>query len=68
MRQLLRGQKHLIELIRAKKKDNHAYLIFLIQREDCDFFKISKDIDKKYYENFMQAKKKVLIFYAIQVK
>ena len=58
----LRGQKHLMELIKAKKKDHHAYLIFLIQREDCDFFKISKDIDEKYYENFMQAKKKGVNF------
>ena len=58
----VRGQKHLMELIRAKKKDYHAYLIFLIQREDCQFFKISKDIDKKYYENFMQAKKKGVNF------
>ena len=63
-----RGQKHLLELIRAKEKQYQAYLIFLIQREDCNFFKISKDIDKKYYENFIQAKKKALNFYAIQVK
>lgn len=48
-----RGQKHLLELINAKEKEYQAYLIFLIQREDCNFFKISKDIDKKYYENFI---------------
>jgi sugar fermentation stimulation protein A len=57
-----RGQKHLLELISAKDKEYQAYLIFLIQREDCDFFKISKDIDEKYYENFMQAKKKGVNF------
>ena len=57
-----RGQKHLLELINAKEKEYQAYLIFLIQREDCNFFKISKDIDKKYYENFMQAKKKGVKF------
>jgi sugar fermentation stimulation protein A len=57
-----RGQKHLLELISAKDKEYQAYLIFLIQREDCNFFKISKDIDKKYYENFMQAKKKGVKF------
>jgi len=57
-----RGQKHLLELINAKEKEYQVYLIFLIQREDCNFFKISKDIDKKYYENFIQAKKKGVKF------
>jgi sugar fermentation stimulation protein A len=57
-----RGQKHLLELINAKEKGYQAYLIFLIQREDCNFFKVSKDIDKKYYENFIQAKKKSVKF------
>ena len=57
-----RGQKHLLELICAKDKEYQSYLIFLIQREDCNFFKISKDIDKKYYENFIQAKKKGVKF------
>ena len=57
-----RGQKHLLELISAKDKEYQAYLIFLIQREDCNFFKISKDIDQKYYENFIQAKKKGVKF------
>jgi sugar fermentation stimulation protein A len=57
-----RGQKHLLELINAKEREYQAYLIFLIQREDCNFFKISKDIDKKYYENFIQAKKKGVKF------
>ena len=59
-----RGQKHLLELISAKEKEYQAYLIFLIQREDCNFFKISKDIDEKYYENFIEAKKKGVNFLA----
>jgi sugar fermentation stimulation protein A len=57
-----RGQKHLLELIDAIKKNYKAYLIFLVQREDCKFFKISKDIDEKYYEYLMQAKKKGVNF------
>ena len=52
-----RGQKHLLELISAKKKNYQAYLIFLVQRQDCKFFKIAQDIDKNYYENFIKAKK-----------
>jgi len=57
-----RGQKHLLELIDAIKKNYKAYLIFLVQREDCNFFKISKDIDEKYYEYLIQAKKKGVNF------
>jgi sugar fermentation stimulation protein A len=63
-----RGQKHLLELISAKKKGYQAFLIFLIQREDCNFFKISKDIDEKYYENFIEAKKKGVKFVCYQSK
>ena len=57
-----RGQKHLLELMNAKDKGYQAYLIFLIQREDCNSFKISRDIDKKYYKNFLDAKKKGIKF------
>ena len=64
----LLGDKHLLELISAKEKEYQAYLIFLIQREDCNFFKISKDIDKKYYENFIQAKKKGVKFLCFSSK
>jgi sugar fermentation stimulation protein A len=63
-----RGQKHLLELISAKEKNYQAYLIFLIQREDCNFFKISKDIDKEYYKNFLQAKKKGVKFLCYSCK
>ena len=41
-----RGTKHLNELINAKKKGYQSYILYLIQREDCDSFKIAKDIDK----------------------
>ena len=57
-----RGQKHLLELINAKDKGYQAYLIFLIQREDCNSLKISRDIDKKYYKNFLFAKNKGIKF------
>ena len=41
-------QKHLKELIRAKKKGYESYILYLIQREDCKSFKIASDIDKQY--------------------
>ncbi len=53
----VRGTKHLKELINAKKKGYDAYILYLIQREDCKFFKIAKDIDEEYKNTFDAAKK-----------
>ena len=50
-----RGTKHLIELIKAKKKGYQSYILYLIQRSGCDSFKIAKDIDKKYEITFNKA-------------
>jgi len=52
-----RGTKHLNELYNAKKKGYQSYILYLIQREDCDSFKIAKDIDKKYKTAFDKALK-----------
>ena len=43
-----RGIKHLVELSAAKQKGYRSYIFFLIQREDCDSFKIAEDIDGAY--------------------
>ena len=43
-----RGTKHLNELCNAKKKGYQSYILYLIQRENCDYFKIAKDIDEEY--------------------
>ena len=53
-----RGKKHLIDLIKAKKNGYESYILYLIQRESCDSFKIAKDIDKDYEIAFKKAKKK----------
>ena len=55
-----RGLKHIIELLKAYKKGYKIYLIFVIQREDCDRFQIAKDIDPKYCEILKKAVKKNL--------
>ena len=47
-------------MIPAYKKGYKIYLIFVIQREDCDRFQIAKDIDPKYYEMLKKAVKKNL--------
>ena len=43
-----RGIKHLNDLSTAIQKGFKAYIIYLIQRNDCKFFKIATDIDKNY--------------------
>ncbi|MBA1337802.1 MAG: sugar fermentation stimulation protein A [Pelagibacterales bacterium] len=52
-----RGTKHLNELIKAKKKGYHAYILYLIQMEGCNEFKIAEDIDKEYKFSFDKALK-----------
>jgi sugar fermentation stimulation protein A len=55
-----RGAKHIDELIKAKAKGYDVYLIFVIQRDDCDRFSIAKDIDPKYADLLSDAIKKKL--------
>ena len=43
-----RGIKHLQELCLAKKNGFESYIFYLIQRNDCNSFKIAADIDKDY--------------------
>ena len=50
-----RGTKHLNELINAKKKGFEAYLLFVIQRNDCSKFEIAKDIDPVYAKTLKKA-------------
>ena len=50
-----RGTKHLNELSNAKKKGYQSYILYLIQREGCDSFRISKDIDERYNIAFSKA-------------
>ena len=52
-----RGTKHLNELINARKQGFDAYLLFLIQRNDCEKFKIADDIDPIYAKTLKKAVK-----------
>ena len=63
-----RGSKHLKTLIEAIKKGYKSYLLFLVQIEGVNNFKIAKDIDKEYYENYLLAKKAGVIFLAYKCK
>ena len=40
------------ELINAKKKGYNSYILYLVQREDCKYLKIAKDIDEEYKNTF----------------
>ena len=55
-----RGTKHIKELLNAKKKGFKIYIIFIVQREDCDKFSIANDIDPEYSKTLSIAVKKKL--------
>ena len=59
-----RGTKHLLTLIDAIKKGYKSYLLFLVQIQNMEKFKIAKDIDKEYYNNYLIAKKAGVNFLA----
>ena len=59
-----RGSKHLLALIDAIKKGYKAYLLFLVQIQNMENFKIAKDIDAEYYQNYLVAKKAGVNFLA----
>ena len=63
-----RGSKHLLALIDAIKKGYKAYLIFLVQIQNMENFKIAKDIDTEYYKNYLTAKKAGVNFFAYRCK
>ncbi len=50
-----RGLKHINELINASKQKYKIYILFVVQRDDCDFFSIAKDIDEEYSKAFSKA-------------
>ena len=59
-----RGSKHLLTLIDAIKEGYKSYLLFLVQIQNMEKFKIAKDIDKEYYNNYLIAKKAGVNFLA----
>ena len=63
-----RGTKHLNELVNAKKKGFQSCMLYLIQREDCETFKIAEDIDKDYkfaFDKAIKAGVKILCYNCI---
>ena len=52
-----RGLKHINELISANKKGYKIFILYLVQREDCNSFSIAKDIDADYEKAVVKAVK-----------
>jgi len=59
-----RGSKHLIRLVDSIQKKYDPYVLFLTQIQYIEYFKIAKDIDSNYYENYLFAKKAGVNFLA----
>ncbi len=52
-----RGLKHINELVKASKKKYKIFIIYLVQRDDCNSFTIAKDIDRAYENALRKAVK-----------
>ena len=52
----------------VEKKGYKTYLIFLVQIQNMEKFKIAKDIDSEYYRNYLAAKKAGVNFLAYRCK
>ena len=63
-----RGTKHLKALIDATKKGYNSYILFLVQIQNMEYFKIAKDIDINYNENYLLARKAGVKFLAYRCK
>ena len=56
-----RGQKHINELLRAKKRGYEIYIFFMLFSEMiANTFKLAKDIDPNYSELLIKAVEKIL--------
>ena len=63
-----RGSKHLLQLIKSLEKGYKPYVLFLTQIQDINSFKIAKDIDNDYYQNYLIAKKAGVKFLVYRCK
>ena len=59
-----RGSKHLVKLVDSLKKNYKPYVLFLTQIQGINNFRIAKDIDNNYYQNYILAKKAGVKFLA----
>ena len=55
-----RGLKHINQLVEASKKNFKIFILYLVQRNDCNLFTIAKDIDPNYASALTNAVKNKL--------
>ena len=55
-----RGLKHINQLIEASRKNFKIFILYLVQRNDCNMFTIAKDIDPDYASALTNAVKNKL--------
>ena len=59
-----RGTKHLLKLVDSISENYEPYVLFLTQIQGINNFRIAKDIDNNYYQNYLKAKKAGVKFLA----
>lgn len=63
-----RGTKHLKELSHLLENPTiKAYVVFLVQRHDCDVFSIAQDLDPDFYKAFLEARQQGVQFFALSI-
>lgn len=50
-----RGAKHLVELAAMVRDGHRAVMLYLVQRDDCDQFRVAEDIDPAYARGLADA-------------
>ena len=62
-----RGAKHLKELSKTVSANTRALVLYLVQRSDCDYFKIADDLDQTYLNETILSKNSGVEFVSYRV-
>ena len=62
-----RGAKHLKELSKTVSPNTRAIVLYLVQRSDCNYFKIADDLDQTYLNETILSKNSGLEFVSYRV-
>ena len=51
-----RGTKHLVEMSEMVRQGARAVMVYLVQRGDCDHFRVAEDVDPAYASGLAEAR------------